>query len=241
MISAEYLQEQLQASRRDRKSSLFLRRFVFRVVDQILRDLYGENYSIRCLQSSIAIYELLASLGVRSHIFGGAVCLSRATVGYPYELSWAGFWDKDHHAWVATEWHEFADLTIGQLHLHPVTKTNDEPIPPIWWHPADVMPPIIKYLPAGIVEPSEAPLEAGDYERIKSTLQQAQADVMESCQPDRSLFGTILFGPSYLDDLTKLNHPWAVKSLEIQDLGVPFPDWIVAREQQLMGEWQNRR
>lgn len=242
MITEQYLSDQIEQSKRNRKSTLFLRRFVFRVVDAALREVYGDNYSIRCLQSSVAIQELLTSLGISSKVFLGAVCLSRVSKVDPKDLSWAGFWGEDHHVWVATEWNEYVDLTIAQLHLHPVGDSkNDEPIPAIWWHPADRWPPIIRYIPTGLAALKLESNDAQNLERLKSAVVRHQAEVMRVAEPTRMLFEPVLFGPDHANDMAMQGHPWLQKSLRFQELGIPFPDWIINREQELIAELRRVR
>jgi hypothetical protein len=241
MIADEFLQEQVAESKANRETTPFLRRFVLRIVDQSLRDIFGDNYSIRCLQSSIAIQTLLSEFGIGSRVFSGAVCLSRATKGDPFQLGWAGFWGDDRHAWVATDFVEFVDLTISQVHLHPASSHDtDEAIPAIWWHPADIWPPIIKYLPEGEAQPDLPPDEANELERLITRLHEVKEQVMRTCDPKDSLFEPILYGPKHLQEMVAAGYPWLVKSLQIQRQGIPMPDWVINRDREMLEQYQNR-
>lgn len=159
MISQGFLDGEISESREQRRTSLFIRKLTLHVVDAALRQHYGADYPIRCLQASCGIRRVLGSFGIAARLVVGAACFSEVNRKPPVEVSWGGFWDQDHHIWTLTEYDEIVDLTITQLHLHPAKQRCDAvPIPAVWWSPSHRWPSIILYLPEG--EIMEGPMLA---------------------------------------------------------------------------------
>lgn len=149
------LRREIVESKKNKRTTVGLRRFVVGLVDRVLREHYGENYSIRCFQTSLAAKAVHEAMGLKCKVWSGHVCVSRVTVigGVP-QLGWAGFWDQDHHAWAYNEYRELVDISIGQLHLHPASGLGaDLPVPPIWWDQIEIWPPILTYMPQGLAAP----------------------------------------------------------------------------------------
>jgi hypothetical protein len=241
MITNELLKSEVAASKRQGKTTRFLRQFVLRVADASMRQVYGDNYSIRCLQASIAIQTILEDIGIRSHLLYGALCVSKATRGEHFDLGWAGFWDRDHHVWVAVEFFEFVDLTISQLHLHPAGPYDtDEPIPAIWWHPANTWPPIIKYLPDGVPDIQLSGEDEECLRALRASLPESKLHVMRTCESSDTLYEPILHGIDHLQELTEGGHPWLRKSLLVQEYDIPMPPWVEERERRLRAMYQDR-
>ena len=145
------LRREVESSKADRQTTQALRKFVLGIVDESLRDHYGENYSDRCFQSSMAIGETLEFLGICSKLWNGHVCMARVSImNEEPEFGWAGFWDQDVHVWAFNEFGELIDLTISQLHQHSASSSRvDLPIPAIWWDDVDHWPTTMIYIPAG--------------------------------------------------------------------------------------------
>ena len=119
MLNEEFIKAEIDKSKQDRSTSPFLRKFIFKIVDEAAKTIYGKNYSDRCAQTSEAIKYLLNALDIKSKIFVGSVCIlevykRKSEVGF----CWGGFWDDQSHLFNITEFSELVDLTISQLHLN---------------------------------------------------------------------------------------------------------------------------
>lgn len=90
-------------SKGNKSSGKVLQNFIFSVVEEALISVYEENYSIRCLQSSLGIQRTLNKFGINSKIQVGACCFPIVSGINPYQISWGGFWDKDHHVWLISD------------------------------------------------------------------------------------------------------------------------------------------
>ena len=77
LIKKTFIQNQVKKSKIEKKTSLFLRRLIFHVVDIALKKHYSENFSMKCLQSSVAIRILLEQNNIKSRELMGAVCVSQ--------------------------------------------------------------------------------------------------------------------------------------------------------------------
>jgi len=127
------LEEEIKKSKFEKLTSPLLMYFIFNLIEESLFEVYGKNSSMKCLQSSIAIQKILKQFGIESKIHYGSCCFSlieKKTKNF----CWGGFWDKDHHVWLITEFEELIDFTISLVHLHPkiITKNDFEEIPPLW-------------------------------------------------------------------------------------------------------------
>jgi hypothetical protein len=198
MIRKGFLQKQIQKSRREGRTSPFLRRLVFSVVDQALHEHYGADYPQKCLQSSVGIQLVLGKLGIESKLWMGAACFAQAYRNSPGKTGWAGFWDRDHHVWLVTEFAELVDLTISELHLQPLSRSGDaEPIPPLWWNEISEWPWIIRYLPEGLVSPAfqfETREEMEDVNRFKALVLETLERYMAERRAEDVAFGPMLEG-----------------------------------------------
>lgn len=237
MIKTGFIQKQAQKSRRDRHTSQFLRRFVFSVVDEALHEHYGGDYPQKCLQSSVGIQLVLKKLGIESKLWTGAACFAQAYKNAPAQTGWAGFWDRDHHVWLVTEFMELVDLTISELHLHPSSSRRDaEPIPPLWWDDIASWPRTIRYLPEGAVAPIfqfETRKETEDMERFKALVLLTMERHMAARSAEDVAFGPVLEGEHSLNSLHEQGDPYVVKTLIVHQLGIPFPPWVQQRINEL--------
>jgi hypothetical protein len=166
--------------------------------------------------------------------------LAKATVGMPYQVGWAGFWDQDHHVWVESQGNELVDLSISQLHLHPRSTTTDEPIPPIWWSPANEWPPTMLYLPSGSVTPQLEGDEAKQLESLLAQLPEVQQRVIASCTEAEIRGQPILLGLDHLNQLASNGNMWAQKSGQVIAQKVPLPDWVKNRFFEIGGRLDQR-
>ena len=152
MIKKAFLDKQAIKAQNERRTSGFLRRLCFTVVENVLMQHYCDSYSMRCLQASLAISSILKKVGIKSQPYIGEVCVPQVFLDNKIAPKWNGFWGDDHHVWLMTEFGELVDLTIKYLHLHPVAKGNSQlEMPAIWWSETSRLPNVIKYLPQGPV------------------------------------------------------------------------------------------
>lgn len=240
MIKPAFLKRQSEKSLQEKRTSPFLRRLVFQVVDAAARGHYADAYPTKCFQCSAAIATLLDGFGIRSRMMAGAVCIAETSEG---EMPrWGGFWDQDHHVWLMTGFGELVDLSIGVLHRHPASSRADgHPNPPLWWTDPGVWPPIIRYLPDTEVHRLADPAERADLDRFRSrAIDDLGALTADGTVEDIS-FGPILDGMATLDGLTQAGNPWARRAYAIQRHRVPHPPWIRRREEELMEAWRQRR
>lgn len=233
MIKKGFLQKQVQSSRRDRRTTPFLRRFVLSIVAEALQVHYGIESPEKCLQSSLAIQLVLDRLGISSSPWMGAACFAQAYKNAPHRTGWAGFWGEDHHVWLITEFRELVDLTISQLHLHPAFSRSDgEPIPPLWWDDLGSWPNTIRYLPDGRLSTNckfETRDDDDDLKAFKAHVIETMARHTSSQDVQNVTFAPILENEDSLNSLYQQGHPYIVKTHVVHQRAMPFPPWIQRR------------
>jgi hypothetical protein len=144
------LEAELETSRTARATSRFLKVLTFQIVKRALTEHFGENYSYCCLQSSVAIKQVLENFGIKSSLIMGGVCLPVVSKGVKFKSGWHGFWGEHHHFWVITEFDEIVDLTIAQINLHPKSPGPDYVDPyPVWTNDARFYSNVFMYMPKG--------------------------------------------------------------------------------------------
>lgn len=248
-IDRKFLQEHGAKSKARGSTTAFLKHFTFTVVDRALRRHFGDNYSIRCLQGSVGAQLVLAEAGIVSRLWMGAASYALGFAGEPKPprvFRFGGFWGEDHHVWCTTEFYEFVDLTISQLHRHPRTSRRDTlPVPPLWWNVNPGMVPTVKYLPQGPVGGLQLePEEDREHQAFVKCVLPCLEEVMSGIDSRAIDFGTILEGTGTLDRLTEIGDPWVTQAKVYYDLRVPHADWVEERERALMavaGEHARRR
>ncbi|MBL1141440.1 MAG: hypothetical protein HND53_05340 [Proteobacteria bacterium] len=229
MIKQGYINKQIKKTFKIGQTTSFIKQFVFSVVDRALRERYGKDYSMKCLQSSYAIQSILSSMGIKSTLYTGGVCFAEV---YKNEeiMNWSGFWDKDHHVWLLTEFREIVDLTICELHLHPSTSRNDViPIPPLWWNDLDTWPPVIRYLPEGEISIMLPEDEMEDLEEFKTSVLNDKDNMIRQCDINDVKFSPIMEGVKSINILTENGNPWLCQCIKFQDMNIPFPTWVQNR------------
>jgi len=236
MISSEYINIQTEISHSEKRTSGFIREYVFFVVHKALLKYYGENYSTRCLQSSAAINMLLSGFGIKSTIFTGSICTIEVhKTGDTVDWSWSGFWGKEHHIFVISEFSDLIDFTIGQLHLHPHTiNHNSLPMLPFWWSPINKWPPLIKYLPESPVEISLAPNEMNDLNNFLICVTEINKNILQNYSPDDIKFWPIITGIEALNEITQSGNAWLNYASRFCSQGIELPEWIIKREKELV-------
>lgn len=236
---------EIKKSKDEKSVTDFLKRFILSIVELALMDVYGDNYSTRCLQSSIGIKKLLEDFGINSKLIEGACCFSNIKGSNPYMCSWAGFWDKDHHIWLITEFFEIVDFTISKLNQHPsfVHNENVQSIPVLWWSPADLTPPIFKYVPRNLNTIVNVELFGEEMEELNRFLDKVDEIKVEKLKTDNYDFiyqNGILEGPESLNTFILKGNHWACGSLIIQQKNISFPNWIIEKDQELLFQFNEK-
>ena len=242
MIKLAFIKKQIEKSKCDRKTSPFLRRLVFYVVNGSLRQYYSEDHPIKCLQASVAIEHLLNKLDIKSRLYTGGVCVPQVYKNNSCTVGWNGFWGEDHHVWVLTEFGELIDLSINSLHLHPMSQAREqEPVPAIWWDDAGEWPRIIKYLPDGAVNIQLPIDEMDDLEKFKIVVGKSYNEALQKLDGKKVIYEPILDNSSTLNRLLDSGHAWVCQSCYFDQANVPLPTWVRERENQLRREYFNRK
>ena len=165
----------------------------------------------------------------------GAACFIEVAGVNPYRMTWGGFWDKDHHVWLTTEFHELIDLTISQLHLHPVAidkRYNN--IPAIWWSPIDISPSCFRYLPSKFnIYPKLEGQDELDMNAFLLSVDEFKKRILNG-ENIETISDYILEGLDSLSYLLSTKDHWAMGAYFADQKQIPFPDWIVNREAELM-------
>lgn len=221
------LEAELNASRAVRATSRFLKVLTFKIVKRALTDHFGDNYSYCCLQSSVAIKQVLENFGIKSSLVMGGVCLPVVSKGMEWRSGWHGFWDQHHHFWVVTEFGEIVDLTIAQINLHPNCPGPDCVDPyPVWTNDAKFYSSVFLYLP-------KTPGWDGPVDRQFLRSVQSHTD---SCVANPSLDKdadmTILEGISTCQALFPRDE-WARKTRQALGDMDPLPSWVANEIQRL--------
>ena len=164
----------------------------------------------------------------------GAVCVAEV-FDEPGHASWGGFWDQDHHIWLATEYFEYVDLSISQCHRHPRCRRPDGvPIPALWWSDVTQWPPVIRYLPDSPVAMGLEGEDALDLARFRAKVMAALDGHIATRTVQDTAFDRILIGVESMNEGFDRGDQWLTRAIVFQDSGVPFPNWIREREQELM-------
>lgn len=241
MIKNSFIKKQLDKSRREKRTSDFIRKFIFYIVEKALKDHYGKVYSMKCLQSSVAISMIMNEFGIKSREFAGAVCVSRVFEDPNKPPGWNGFWGDDHHAWTITEYGEFVDLTISALHIHPLAKKHAQvPVPAVWWSDTEKWPLILKYLPEGAARIELPNEDALDLKEFKKRVSRELELTLQRKTVKEIHFSPILNGIDSLNNLYKAGDPWLKGSYILHKAKIPHPSWVVEREKQLMNKFYAR-
>ena len=66
-MNHEELSTQVELSKKNKATTIPLKHFVFTAVRAALIKHYSENYSIRCLQSSVGIQKLMDDFGIKNN------------------------------------------------------------------------------------------------------------------------------------------------------------------------------
>ena len=182
---------------------------------------------------------ILDYLGIKSFVVEGSACLGLVYGNNPYRITWGGFWDKDHHYWLTSEYGDIIDFTISKLHIHPYEKIqNQVPILPIWWTPIDISPPIFKYLPKTFGRPQDK-LEKEESIKLKEFKDDILKIIEEGTLNSHELNSfEILTGREKFIQLYEQRNTWIYIFIE-KHKELKWPDWILNREQELIQNYRN--
>jgi hypothetical protein len=241
MIKPGFIKKQVQKSREAGKCTRILAELTFLAADRALREHYGENYSIRCLQSSLAVKTILTGFGISSTLWGEHVCVAEAFEA-PLEYAWGGFWNEERHMWLYTELSEVVDLTIGQLHIHPQVPRQDMvAIPPIWWQEISRWPNTIRYLPTARITPGLKGDEKKDLDAFLRLVPEILNEILEDKDVTDISFEPVLYGEASMNQLTLSGHPWLFATLPMRQQKIPMPPWVQEKERELTNRAMQRR
>lgn len=241
MITKSFIDEQIAKSKNEKRTSSFIRKFVFKTVDMALREHYGKNYSDKCLQSSAGIKELLSFFKIKSELFTGSLCVLEVfekdnSIGY----GWGGFYGNEYHIFAGSEYYDLIDLTISQLHLHPNSRLKGEyQIPAFWWTPIDEWPSIIIYLSDGPIKIELPEDDMKDYSSYIEKVNEVKERLINSSTIEEIDFSPIIFGKDSLEYLTKMGEPWLVMCSKVAKMNIKFPDVVIKKEQELIKRYNS--
>lgn len=236
MIKPNFIKAQVAKSRANKQVSPFLRRMIASTVDTVARDHYGAAYSTKCLQASCAVHDLLATLGITSQIVVGAMCAAEVFED-PRFGTWGGFWGDDHHVWVTTEFYELVDLSVAEMTKHPrSSRKGGISMPPLWWNDIVTWPSVIKYLPDSVVQKPRFPDPAdnADLDLFLSRVEALWDHTLLQGRVEDVVFTPLLESPSSMNRFHEAGHPWFERAIVFQDQDIPFPAWMLEREQELI-------
>ena len=244
MIDEKIISSEINKSKEDKRTSPFLRNFIFKLVDEAIILIYGKNYSNRCAQASEAIKYLLNEFGIKSRIFAGSLCAlevfqSKSKIGF----CWGGFWDNQTHLFNITEFGELVDLTISQLHLDRAQKIkNIFPLLPLWWQPIDSWPPIFKYLPDGPAKYGIPDDDKVNFTLFMDAVKNKYNEYITNLNKEDITFGTIIYNVDTLNLLTQMGNPWLKYSSNIIDTAMlTFPEYIITKEKKMIENYKNKK
>ena len=233
MIPKNEIDEQIAEWRTQRRTAPFVQHLVMQIVDEAARSHYPNDYPMKCLQTAGAIQHVLLKLGITAQLYAGAVCFTKVDPSGKF-VGWTGFWDTDHHIWLHTEFEEIVDLSVSQLHLHPVTQGEELPLPAIWWNYREGLPPIFKYLPdvpvakIEMIDPDQS-----IYVEFLKHVDSLFDEYLSNRSPGDILFTRLLSYTGQLNEWTEAGDPWLNGSLEILNVEKPHPQWMIEREAEI--------
>jgi len=224
VIKAGFIKKQVQKSQRDSKTTEFLRRLTFQVVDEALLKHYEQDYPMKCLQASVGIQNTLKSFGVNSRLVLGEACMAQVFAN-SHVIGWNGFWGEDHHHWLFTEYSEVVDLTIRYLHIHPAKRDNEQlEMPSVWWGTKDATS-VINYLGTCFIEypklPEEDQIDLTVFEKL---VQSHLEDTLEQKTVEEINFEPVISGMPSLNKLDQAGNPWVKKAFFVHQNSLPLPE-----------------
>ena len=227
---------ELKFSLEKRKISPNLILWLIKILKKSLCQTYGSNYSDRCLQASLCMQHLLNRLHIKSSIECGALCVGMTYPDLPSRHEWEGFWDKNHHVWLRTEYKELIDVTISQLNIHPKSNRYDAlEVPVVWWQ-QDKRPQWIRHLPdySSYIELQLNSSDETEFKRLIHSADQIFDSEIDMKEIPQNQVVPILMDTSTILFLIEVANPWVLACLkEFESNSKPLPPWIIKREGEL--------
>ena len=241
MIPFSEISKEVETSKSEKITSLFLTQLIFTIVDSALKKHYKDTYCMRCIPSSLAIQSILKDFGLRATLLGNDFCAAEVFYNTDY-VTWGGFWDKDHHVWLISEFNEIIDLTITKIHEHPSRSRSDGiPKPAVWWQDPTGMPPVIKYIPHGKITLQLDEEETTDIDTFLQLVVSEKERILSQYDIMDINMRPTLYDLSSFNYLHEKGHPWLIKSFIFQEKNIPFPKWIIDKEKESIAYFESIR
>ena len=241
MISPSNIENHAKISKQTGRTTFLLSQLAFTIVDNVLIAHYGESDCMKCLQSSIGLQMVLSKFGINSILWGDAVCVAEVCSSSHY-LGWGGFWDRDHHVWLISNFNELVDLTISKLYRHPSRSRKDlSQMPAIWWQDISQWPRVIKYMPRGKVKPLLNIEDSSDLDKFKESISREIDKVLSDGWAQDPIFRPTLYNVDSMNYYLEIGHPWVTKALIFQEKNIPYPSWVIRREKELVAQAKARK
>lgn len=249
-MSSFDIEKEVEISRINRATTLALRDYIFKVIDETNIEVFGERSSLKCAQTALATAFLLSKLGVKTVYILGSICVPKISTNLA-TMDWHGFWGGDHHYWIMTEFGEIVDISVAYLHMHPQEKLSLLEMPPIWINTNQGVPACFKYLHSECfnVDYSEGMpkivfLENND---VTSTLSPEdemieywtalEQNIIEKNKTDISRFPCLISEGITEHDLHVSNSAYLNAIPKFLDANIELPLWIIQTEAELMAPY----
>lgn len=237
MISEEFLRSLIPESEAAKLTPNFVRQLTFAVVDLALRKEFGNTFAERTMEAALAVKLLLKQFEIEADPFIVDVCYAQVYENSK-EYGWSGFWDKEEHIILVTQFGEIVDLPVSRRHEHPDNRREDAlPIPAIWWNPSEAMPSHFLYLPKGRLS---LEIEERDKTRMDAFLQKVAEtgnDIIGKADSTDDLYAPILVSEQSIKKLREANHPWIVAADTAKIDNWPLPDYMQQRMEELAAKF----
>ena len=237
MIAEEYLRSLIGEAQAARLTPLFVRRLLFAVADLALRKEFGNTFAERTLESALAVKMLLKQFEIEADPFLVDVCYANLYEGTG-EYGWSGFWDKEDHIILVTQFGEIVDLPVSRRHEHPDNRRTDAlPIPAVWWNPSEAMPSHFLYLPKGRLSLDIAVEDKKRMDAFLQSVSETGNDVIGKADSSDELYAPILIGEQSIQKLREANHPWVLAADNAKIDNWPLPDYMQKRMEELAAKF----
>jgi hypothetical protein len=237
MISEEFLKSLVPEAKAARLTPLIARRLLFAVTDLALRKEFGNTFAERTLEAALGVKMLLKQFEIEADPFLVDVCYANLFEGST-EYGWSGFWDKEDHIILVTQFGEIVDLPVSRRHEHPDNRREDAlPIPAVWWNPSEAMPSHFLYLPKGRLSLDIAVEDKKRMDAFLLGVSQTGNDVIAKADSTDELYAPILIGEESIQKLRDARHPWILAADAAKIDNWPLPDYMQQRMEELAAKF----
>jgi hypothetical protein len=139
--------------------------------------------------------------------------------------------------WVTTEFYELVDLSVAEMAKHPrASRADGIPMPPLWWNDIATWPSVLRYLPDTVIQKPVFPdaADTADLVLFLSGVRAAWDRQIAQGKVEDVVFTPFLEGGESMNLFHEAGRPWFAHAIVFQDRGIPFPAWIIEREQELI-------